>query len=95
MHIKLSEGAEADLLAIKDYIEPRSPQGYQRVMVAIFTTMEQLESFPILGREGEVDGTRELSVPRTDYRIIYRLNPPYDVEVIGVWHGARKYPPEG
>ena len=94
MHIKLSDDAEADLDAIKTYIEPRSPQGYQRVMIAIFSMMEQLGSFPFLGREGEVEGTRELTVPGTDYRLIYRLDEPYDIQIIGVWHGRRKYPPE-
>lgn len=64
-------------------------------MVAIFTTMEQLETFPLLGREGDVANTRELTVPGTDYRLIYRLNEPYYVEIIGVWHGRRKYPPDG
>lgn len=94
MHIKLSEDAEADLDAIKEYIEPRSPQGYERVMIAIFTTMEQLESFPFLGREGEVEDTRELSVPGTNFRLIYRVDEPYDIQVIGVLHGRRKYPPQ-
>ena len=93
MHIKLLHEAESDLDAIQAYIEPRSPQGFIRVMTAILTTMEQLESFPLLGRVGEVEGTRELTVPGTDYRLIYRLNEPYDIEVIGVLHGRRRYPP--
>ena len=56
--------------------------------------MEHLETFPFLGRAGDVEGTRELTVPRSEYHLIYRLNEPYDIAIIGVWHGRRKYPPE-
>ncbi|WP_424992633.1 type II toxin-antitoxin system RelE/ParE family toxin [Oceaniradius stylonematis] len=50
MHARLSEDAETDLYTIRDYLEPRSPQGLQRVLSAIFTTIGQLELFPLLGK---------------------------------------------
>jgi plasmid stabilization system protein ParE len=94
MHTRLSEDAIGDLEALKNYVEPRSPRGYVVVLASIFTTMEQLETFPFLGRIGDVEGTREMTVPGTDYRVIYRLNEPYFIEIIGIWHGKRKYPPD-
>ena len=63
MHVRFQDTAEADLDAIKQHAEP------ERVLTAIFTVAEQLESFPLLGREGDVEGTREIAVPRTPFRL--------------------------
>ena len=49
MRLRLTDEAKADLSDIRDYLEPRSVQGFTRVTSAIFTTMKQLESFPFLG----------------------------------------------
>lgn len=57
MHVRFQDTAEADLESIKQHIEPESPSGLERVLTAIFTVAEQLESLPLLGREGEVQGT--------------------------------------
>lgn len=62
-------------------------------MTAIFTVAEQLESFPLMGRVGTVEGTREIVVPRTPFRLIYTLDDPQFVDIIRVLHGARQYPP--
>ncbi len=94
MHLRLSDDAKDDLKDIKDYIEPRSQQGYTRVITAIFTIFDQLESFPFLGRQGEVEGTREMSVPRTEYRIVYSLPDEIHIDVERVLHAKLKYPPE-
>jgi plasmid stabilization system protein ParE len=56
MHIRFSGDARADLHAIKSYIESLNPRAADRVMVSIFTTIEQLERFPFLGRPGESTG---------------------------------------
>jgi toxin ParE1/3/4 len=63
------------------------------VLTAIFTVAEQLESFPLMGRVGEVEGTREITVPRTPFRLIYTLDEPYFIDIVRVLHGARQYPP--
>lgn len=93
MHVRFQDTAEADLDAIKRHIEPESPKGLERVLTAIFTIAEQLESFPFMGREGEVPGTREITVPRTPFRLIYTLDDPHFIDIIRVLHGARQYPP--
>ncbi len=92
MHLRISNEAERDLQGIEDYLEPRSPQGYARVITTIFTIFDQLKSFPFLGREGEVEGTREMTVPRTEYRIIYTLPDDYHVDIERVLHAKLKYP---
>lgn len=92
MHLRLSLDALTDLDGLRNYLEPKSPQGYQRILLAIFTGFDQLESFPFLGREGEVEGTRELTIPRTEYRIIYTLPDAYNIDVERVLHAKLKYP---
>lgn len=94
MHARLTEDAEADLDAIADYLTPRSPQGLARILSAIFTTIGQLESFPFLGHDGRVDGTRELVVPRTPFIIVYSLPDQYYIDIDRILHGRLKYPPE-
>lgn len=63
------------------------------MLTAIFTVAAQLESFPLLGREGDIAGTREITVPRTPFRLIYTLDDPYFIDIIRVLHGSRQYPP--
>ena len=92
MHLRFSDDAIADLKGIEDYIKPLSPQGYHRIITAIFGIFDQLESFPFLGHEGKVKDTREMKVPRTQYRIIYSLPDKYHVDVERVLHCKIKYP---
>lgn len=92
MHLHLSDDAQADLRNIQEYLEPRSEQGYARVIGAIFNMFDVLESFPNLGREGEVEGTRELTVSRTEYRIVYTLRDAYNIDVERVLHARLRYP---
>jgi addiction module RelE/StbE family toxin len=94
MHVRFQDTAEADLDAINEYLANKSQQGLERILTAIFTVAYQLESFPFLGREGEVQGTRELTIPRTEYRIVYTLDDPHFIDIIRVLHAKLKYPPE-
>ena len=92
MHLFLSDDAKADLHSIKEYLEPRSEQGYARVINAIFSMFDVLESSPNLGRSGQVEGTREITVSRTEYRIVYTLRDAYNIDVERILHSRLKYP---
>ena len=92
MHLRLSDDARNDLQGIRDYLQPRSPQGYMRIITAIFAMFDQLESFPFLGRVGQVEGTREMTVPRTEFRIVYTLPDEYHIDVERVLHAKLRYP---
>lgn len=94
MHVRLSADAEADLDILAAWLTPRSPQGLDRLLTAIFTTLGQLESFPLLGKSGGVEGTRELVVPRTSLIVIYTLPDAYHVDVERILDGRQKYPPD-
>ncbi len=93
MHVRFQDTAESDLDSVRQFLGPRDPRALERILTAIFTVAEQLESFPLLGRVGEVEGTRELTVPRTPFRLVYVLEDPYFVDVIRVLHGKLRYPP--
>ncbi|AXE63215.1 plasmid stabilization system [Hyphomonas polymorpha PS728] len=94
MHIRLSADAEADLEQLAEWLQPRSAQGLDRLLTAVFTTLAQLEGFPLLGREGRVEGTRELVVPRTSLIVIYTLPDAYHLDVERILDARQKYPPE-
>ncbi|MGI9356413.1 MAG: type II toxin-antitoxin system RelE/ParE family toxin [Rhizobiaceae bacterium] len=84
MQIRLAADAEDDLDKIKDYLKPRSQQGLERVLCAIFTTIGQLQSFPLLGHNGQVDGTYETVIPHTPFFIRCSLPD-------RILHGRQKY----
>lgn len=92
MHVRFTDDALSDLQNIKDYLEPRSPQGFQRVTTAILTTAAQLETFPLLGHEGRVETTFEIVVPRTPFLIVYSLPNSIYVDIDRVLHGRQRYP---
>lgn len=93
MPVRVTVAATHDLRNLQEYLEPRSPQGLRRLLQAIFTSMRRLETYPHLGRSGDIEGTREMSIPQTDFRLIYRVSPPNNVDIIRVLHGKRQYPP--
>lgn len=94
MHVRVTAEARDDLYKIKDYIAQDNPRAAQRVIDAILTSAFQLESFPFLGRQGRVGDTRELSLPRVPYFIVYSIVDEYHIDIDRVLHTSRMYPPE-
>ena len=83
--------AVADLLQVYDHIAADDPDAAVEVMRRIREAAAILASHPGLGRSGRVDGTRELVVAGTPYILPYREKAGR-VEVLGVIHGARRWP---
>lgn len=94
MHVRLSEDAAADLHAIFDFIAAKNPAAATRVIDAIIMTALHLESFPFLGKEGRIRGTRELVTPGWPYILIYSLADEFHILVERILHGAQMWPPE-
>lgn len=92
MHVRFSDDAQADLRNIKEYLEPLSPQGLERILSAIRTTAGQLETFPFLGHKGRVPDTYEITVPRTPFFLVYTLPDELHIDIEAVMHTARQYP---
>ena len=91
MRVKWLGAAVSSLVAETEYIARDNPTAAARVEIAIKRAVEQLSNFPALGRPGRVPGTRELVVPDTPYIVPYRVRREV-VEVLRVFHGARKWP---
>ncbi len=91
MKVLWTPEAERDRVAIWDHLVAHDPDAALRMDRLFGDAAAGLADFPMLGHEGEVPGTRELT-PHRSYRLVY--------EVVGdsVWilvliHTARRWPP--
>jgi toxin ParE1/3/4 len=73
------------------YIFKDDPEAARQLILRIQSVVNQLAEFPLMGRVGRVEGTRELVISNTSYLIIYRVTEE-SVEILRVLHTARKYP---
>lgn len=83
--------AQADLIAIVEYLLEANPIAAIETEQRITEAIEQLADFPGLGRPGRVASTRELVITDTPYIAAYRVQRE-QVEVLRVLHGTRKWP---
>jgi toxin ParE1/3/4 len=74
-----------------DYIARDDPDAAARTVQRIASAIEQLTNHPASGRIGRVPGTRELVITGTAYIVPYRVRGDA-VEILRVFHGARKWP---
>jgi len=93
MEIRWSTAASRDLFRIIEYIRKENAPAAQRVAKTIYDSIGSLSTFPLRGRTGRVEGTRELPVPSLPFLVIYRLVKDA-IEIAGVIHGAQRWPPE-
>lgn len=83
--------AEADRLAIGDYIAAGNPHAAIGIDLLLETSVLKLTDFPQMGRPGLVPGTREL-LPHPGDRIVYEIRDG-GVWIVSVVHTARQWPP--
>ncbi len=83
--------AQADLIAIVDYLLELNSIAAIAAEQRITEAIEQLADFPGLGRPGRVASTRELVITDTPYIAAYRVQRE-QVEVHRVLHGTRTWP---
>ena len=91
MRLEWSAYAQADRIAIFDYIEADSPQAAIAMDERIREQVELLVRFPQSGRKGRVEGTRELVISRAPYIVAYRIGGD-TVGILRVLHAARRWP---
>ena len=89
--VYFSRAAQADIQSIHDFIALENPDAAKRVVTAIEVATARLQDFPLSGRNGAVDGTRELILPRYPYIAVYRVGPT-NVEIIAIFHAAQNIP---
>ena len=90
MKLRWRPAAEADRLAIYDRIEAENPRATEVVDGRILARILTLVDLPHSGRPGRVEGTRELSVGRTPYFLIYRIEGDI-VRILRILHTAREW----
>jgi toxin ParE1/3/4 len=92
MIIVWSDKALDDLAGLSSYISQDNPAAAVQTTIAIIQSVEELlPDHPHVGRPGRVPGTRELVIPRTPYIVPYQVRN-NRVEILRVYHGARKWP---
>jgi toxin ParE1/3/4 len=89
--VRWSRAALANLNNEAEYTARDKPAAAARIVIAIREAVEHLAEYPAMGRPGRVPGTRELVVPGTPYIIPYRVRGG-SVEILRVFHAARKWP---
>jgi plasmid stabilization system protein ParE len=82
-----------DLEQLHAYILEHDPVAADRMVAAVFDSVETLRQFPARGRPGRLPGTRELVVVGTPFLVPYRLEGER-LEIVSVLHGARHWPPD-
>jgi toxin ParE1/3/4 len=73
------------------YIALDDPDAAARMVECIVASIERLGAHPASGRPGLVPGTRELVVSGTPHLVPYRVRGEA-VEILRVFHGARRWP---
>ena len=84
--------------AIKDILQIRKYIGHDNVSAAkivattiIHSTENQLEMFPLSGRNGLLIGTHELVIPKLPYIVVYQVNS-FGINILRVYHTSRLWP---
>jgi toxin ParE1/3/4 len=93
LNVNFTPQARDDLAAIRDWIATDDERAAERVVSRLLQTAMMFGQFPLLGRVGQVEGTREFSVVGLPYLIVYVIASESDVDVLTVLHTRRRYPP--
>lgn len=91
MQIVYTGQAEESFADLHSYIARDSPRAAELVVDRILQTVDLIGQFPRMGREGLVEGTREMPVPNTSHLVVYRVEPEA-VVITEIVHMRRQRP---
>jgi addiction module RelE/StbE family toxin len=83
--------AEQDRADIVDFIAQDNPLAAVRMDEIFSAAVGRLAEHPLLGRAGQIQGTREL-IPHASYRLVYEVRADI-VWILTLVHTARLWPP--
>jgi addiction module RelE/StbE family toxin len=89
MKIRRTRTALADVRSLPVYVSADNPTAAEDILEGLSALIHHLRQHPDMGRKGRVPGTRELVM--SPYVIAYRVRG-YEIAIIAVIHGARKWP---
>lgn len=94
MKLRYAPRASLQLRAIAAYLAKHSPSAAGRIGRRIREAAKFLASFPHLGHEGALPGTREFVIPGLPYILVHRIEPsdPDTLTILAVYHGAQLRP---
>lgn len=92
MNVSFTPQAYDDLLAIREWIGADDSGAADRIVSRIVQTVMMFAQFPLLGRPGRVDGTREFTVAGLPYLIVYRIASETELDILTIVHTRRRYP---
>lgn len=92
MQVKWLRRALRNLEQEAAYIARDNLRAAAALVVEADESTRLLTRHPDMGRPGRVPGTRELVLPHFPYIIPYRVKQ-QQVEILRVFHAARKWPP--
>lgn len=90
MIVRWTRRALGDLQRITEHIAGDNPLAAAEFAAAVQAGVARLQRFPLLGRIGAFQDTRELIVHR-NYIVTYRVRGA-EVQVLQLWHVARNRP---
>lgn len=91
MQVKWLRKALQNLEQAYAYTAQANPDAAVQLVVKIQAVSEQLASFPMLGKTGRVEGTRELVIANTPYILIYRVKG-QAVTILRILPASKRYP---
>ena len=91
MKVLWTLSAEQDRADIVDFIANDSPLAAIRMDELFSAAVGRLAEHPLLGRSGQIPGTREL-IPHESYRLVYEVRAD-TVWILTLVHTARLWPP--
>lgn len=91
MHVRWLRRALENLDEEFAYVASDDPEAAARLVERIASSVERLKKHPAAGRPGRLPNTRELVIADTPYIVPYRIRG-LTVEILRVFHGARKWP---
>lgn len=92
MRVDFTPQARDDLTAIREWIAEDNERAAERVVTRILQTAMMFGQFPLLGRTGQVEGTREFSVVGLPYLIVYSVASEAELDILTILHSRRRYP---
>ena len=91
VRLRFSLRALRQIGAIHDFIAEENGTAATRTVQTITSTCNRLTDFPEMGRSGAQRGTREWSIPRLHYVVVYKLDVSRDeLVIVSVLHTRRK-----
>jgi len=90
MRIRWTPAAAENLEQIKDYLTEHH-QFTQSTVLELYEAICSLKTYPMRGRPGRAEGTRELVLPRLLYIVAYRVREE-SIEVLHIFHSAQSRP---